>query len=79
MKKETCLGGREVAGRGLDAVAGVQAGPLDASVGGGGHIARGAVPLTAAAGGHPGLVRLLAKHRPDSALVSDSSSALKDS
>ena len=59
MKKTTCLGGEEVARRGLDAVAGVQASPLDASVGGGGHIARGAVPLTAAAGGHPGLVRLL--------------------
>ena len=79
MMTVTCLGGGESAGCGLDAVPGVQAGPLDAGVGGGGHITGGAVTLTAAAGGHPGLVRLLTKHRPDSARYSDSSSALKDS
>ena len=77
MKTVTCLGGGKVAGGGLDAVPGVQARPLDAGVGGGGYIAGGAVTLSAAAGGHAGLVRLLAKHRP--ARYSDSSSALKDS
>ena len=60
----TCLGRGEVAWSGLDAVPGVQPGPLNAGVGG--DIAGEAVTLTAAAGGHPGLVRLLAEHRPQS-------------
>ena len=59
----TCLGRGEVARCGLDTVPGVQPGPLDAGVGGGGDITRGAVTLTATAGRHPGLVRLLAEHR----------------
>ena len=56
----TCLGRGEVAWGRLDAVPGVQPGPLDAGVGGD---TGGAVALTAAAGGHLGLVRLLAEHR----------------
>ena len=58
--KVTCLGRGEGAWGGLDAVPGVQTGPLDAGVGGD---TGGAVALTAAAGGHQGLVRLLAEHR----------------
>ena len=59
----TCLGRGEVSWGRLDAVPGVQPGPLDAGVGGGDNVTRGAVTLTATAGGHPGLVRLLAEHR----------------